>query len=337
MVHSEFIIAGIMLIGLMIYTLLGGADFGGGVWSLFARGPRSRQQQNTIANALAPVWEANHVWLILVIVLLFTAFPPAFAAIMTQLHIPMTLVLIGIVLRGSAFVFQRYGNPADAATRRWGLVFGIASLLTPFFLGICLGTLPTGEIQLVNGIPIGGFFAGWLTPFALSCGLFAQALFSFLAAVYLTLEAREDAELQDDFRLRGLLSGLLLAPIALTVFLLAKQGAPHIFEDLTSWWGPLLLLITSICALAALWGLWTRRYALARLAAAGQVALIILGWGLAQFPYLVVPDYTISNAATAATTLNLVAISLGLGTLILFPSLWVLFKVFKFTPQVADE
>jgi cytochrome bd ubiquinol oxidase subunit II len=326
----EFLVAGAILSAVILYALLAGADFGGGIWDLFAFGPRAQEQRKIIAKAIAPVWEANHVWLILAIVLLFTAFPPAFAAMMTALHIPMSLVLIGIVLRGSSFVFRRYGSQKQKNFRRWSTIFGIASFLTPFFLGLNLGALSTGEIQMVEGVPSNGFFAAWTSPFALSCGVFAQFLFAFLAAVYLTVEAEIDPLLQNDFQQRALISGILLAPIAWMVFLLSKISAPVIYEDLTSWWGAWLLAVTSICAITTLWALWTRRFVFARLAAITQVALILLGWGFAQYPFLVVPQYTITNAVASAATLRFVLASLGLGSLVLFPSLWYLFRVFKF-------
>src|SRR5687767_13817299 len=142
----EAVIAIVTLASLILYALMGGADFGGGLWDFFARGPRAARQRKIIADAIAPIWEANHVWLILVIVLLFTAFPVAFAAMMTALHIPLTVMLVGIVLRGSAFVFRKYDTKDDHVQRRWNAVFGISSLVTPVLQGICLGALAGGLI-----------------------------------------------------------------------------------------------------------------------------------------------------------------------------------------------
>jgi len=196
----ELIIAAVLVISLILYALLGGADFGGGMWDLLAFGPRARQQREAIADAIAPVWEANHVWLILVIVLLFTAYPAAFAAIMTALHIPITVVLVGIVLRGAAFIFRKYDAQDDATHHRWSLVFSIASFFTPLFLGMTLGGLASGAIRVTDGLVTTGFFAGWTTPFAIACGLFAQGMFAFLAATYMTVETQTDRSLQADFR-----------------------------------------------------------------------------------------------------------------------------------------
>ena len=165
----ETLIATVMLAALILYALMGGADYGGGMWDLLASGPRKQRQRQAIVEAIAPIWEANHVWLILVIVLLFSAFPRAFSTTMIALHIPITAMLIGIVLRGSSFVFRKYDSTADSVQHRWSTIFGIASLLTPFFQGLTLGALTTGDIHLVGDQVTTGFFAGWLTPFALTC------------------------------------------------------------------------------------------------------------------------------------------------------------------------
>ncbi len=325
----DLIMAGVILASLMFYALSGGADYGGGMWDLLAFGPRARRQREAIEDAIGPIWEANHVWLILAVVVLFTAFPPAFGAIMTALHIPMTLILIGIVFRGSTFVFRKYDARDDVVHRRWSTLFGIASFLTPFFLGLSLGAMASGQIRIADGVVTSGFLAGWLGPFAIGCGLFAQGLFAFLAAAYLTVDTRGDPELQEDFRNRALFSGLSLAPAAALVFVLARADAPHIFAGLTDRWAPLLLAATSACAIWALAALWLRRYRWVRLAAAGQVACIVLGWGLAQYPYVVVPDLTFADTATSPATLRLLAWTLAAGVVLLFPSFWYLFHIFK--------
>ena len=327
----EFFLAGVLVVAIIAYALLGGADFGGGMWDLFAFGPRSRQQREVIDKAIGPIWEANHVWLILLLVVSFTAFAPAFSAIMTALNIPLTVALVGIVLRGAAFIFRRYGSHQENVYRGWSRVFGVASLVTPFTLGICLAAVATGKIRLQNGVVNTGFFAGWTTPFALACGAFALGLFAFLAATYLTLEARENPALQNDFRLRALLSGLMLAPLAALVFALASAGAPYVFAGLTSWWAPPLLIATSAFSIATLISLWTRRFRLARITAIAQVSLILLGWGLAQYPFFLVPDLTIAQAAAPVTTLTWLAGALVVGFIILIPSLFYLFYIFKRT------
>ncbi len=325
----EWTIAFVTLASLILYALMGGADFGGGLWDLLAIGPRAKRQRKQIADAIAPIWEANHVWLILVIVLLFTAYPRAFPHIMTALHIPLTAMLLGIVLRGTAFVFRKYDLKRDDVQRRWSLVFGISSVFTPFVQGLALAALATGAIRVAEGRLTTGFFAGWMTPFAIACGVFALALFAFLAATYLTVDSAGDSEVQDDFRTRALFAELALAPIALAVFFTSKEGAPAMYAGLTNWWAPPLLAFTSLSAALVLVALWKRRYRLARMAAIAQVTLILTGWAVAQYPHLIVPDLTVFNTAAPLVTLRLLAIALAVGAVILFPSLYFLFRVFK--------
>ncbi len=325
----ETIIAGIMVASLVFYALLGGADYGGGVWDLFAFGERAKKQREIIGEAIGPVWEANHVWLILVIVILFTAFPPAFAAISTALHIPLTLLLIGIILRGTAFTFRTYDAQHDKVQRRWSRVFSIASIFTPVLLGITLGAIASGTIRVRNGVVTSGFLSSWLAPFPFAVGFFALALFAFLAAVYLTSETKEP-ELQEDFRRRALISGAVVGALALTVFLLAKSGAPTVRAGISqSSWALALHFSTAIAAASAFYALWTRKYKAARICAAAQVSLILLGWAAAQFPYLIEPDITIYSAAAPRITLQLLLGALAAGGVLLFPSYFYLFRIFK--------
>jgi cytochrome d ubiquinol oxidase subunit II len=318
-----------MITALIIYALLGGADYGGGVWDLFAFGKRAPAQRALIANAIGPVWEANHVWLILVIVVLFTAFPPAFAAISTALNIPLTLLLIGIVLRGTTFTFRAHDAQHDEVQRRWSLLFSIASIITPLLLGIVLGAIASGTIRVENGVVVSGFLKSWLALFPFSVGFFALSLFAFLAAVYLTVEASEN-ELQEDFRLRALLAGIAVGILALAVFLLAGTGAPTVRAGISrSWWALALHLGTAVVAVGAFYALWTRKYRVARICAVAQVTLILLGWAFAQFPYLVEPDMTIYSAAAPRATLQLLFVAIAAGVLILFPSYYYLFRIFK--------
>jgi len=325
----ETLIAAVVLVSLILYALMGGADYGGGMWDLLASGSRADRQRHAIVEAIAPIWEANHVWLVLVIVLLFTAFPRAFSTMMIALHIPITAMLIGIVLRGSAFVFRKYDSTEDAVQRRWSTVFGIASFFTPFFQGLTLGALTTGDIHLAGDRVTTGFFTGWLTPFALTCGLFALGLFAFLAATYLTVDLQSQPDLQNDFRLRAIWTEAALILLAIIVFITSKYGAPLMYDGLTNWWAPLLLGWTALSALTTTLALWFRKFYLARIAAGAQVTFILLGWGLAQSPNLVAPDVTLHNAAAPESTLKLLLLALGAGAVFLLPSLLYLFRIFK--------
>ena len=325
----ETLVAVVILTSLILYALAGGADYGGGMWDLLASGGRSQRQRHAIVEAIAPVWEANHVWLVLVIVLLFTAFPRGFSTIMVALHIPITAMLLGIVLRGSAFVFRKYDSTQDAVQRRWSTMFGVASFFTPFFQGLTLGALATGAIRVAGDHVTTGFFAGWLTPFALTCGLFALALFAFLAATYMTIDTQGEPDLQNDFRLRAIWAETALVPLAIIVFITSKYDAPSMYQGLTNWWAPVLLGWTAVSVIAATLALWSRRFYFARIAAIAQVTFILLGWGLAQYPHLVSPDVTLQNAAAPESTLKLLLMALGAGAVFLLPSLLYLFQIFK--------
>ncbi len=324
------LVAGVIFVALNAYAVLGGADFGGGVWDLLALGPRKARQRELIAEAIGPVWEANHVWLILAIVLLFTCFPPAFGRLGTRLHIPLSLVLIGIVLRGSAFTFWRYG--ADEEQRHWGMVFAIASLMTPLLLGTTAGAIASGALgegAWGSGDFYGTYVAPWLNPFALSVGMFALIAFAFLAAVYLTLEAR-DWEVREDFRRRALASAVGLFLAAVMVLLLSLNRAPRVRDGLIfAAWAVPLHLLTAAAASTALVALWVRRWRVARVAAAAQVSLILWGWALSQYPYILPPDLSIASGAAPAATLRLVLAALVAGAVLLLPSLYYLFRIFK--------
>ena len=329
-------LAAIIVLALNAYVLLGGADFGGGVWDLLARGRRAARQRELVAHAIGPVWEANHVWLILAIVLLFTCFPAAFARISIALHVPLALMLVGIAVRGSAFTFRSSGAGDAAFERRWGRAFAAASLLTPFLLGIVLGAIASGRLAALGTRDAGrgtgfaeGYVLPWLTPFGVAVGLLTLACFAYLAAVYLVLEA-EDQDLREDFRHRAIRSGIAVLAAAVLALGLAGTGAPRLVEGLVrSPWAIPYVAVTAVTAAAALGALAQRRFGLARIAAAAEVSLLVWGWALAQYPYVVPPDLTVAGTTAPLITLKLVLIGLGGGAVVLIPALYYLFRVFK--------
>ncbi len=326
------VLALILALSLAAYVLFGGADFGGGIWDLLASGPRRDRQRDLISHAIAPIWEANHVWLILAIVLTFTCFPAAFARLGIVLHIPLTFMLVGIVLRGSAFIFRSF-DTRQKSQRHWGRIFAIASLVTPLLLGICIGAVASGRVvEAGQGTFVTRFVAPWLTPFSFAVGLMALAIFAFLAAVFLTLETT-DQDLAGDFRQKALLAGGAVFATAFLALYLSPDQAPLMTEGLIeSRWALPLHLLTGVAAVAVLTALWLRRYRLARMAVGVQVLCIVGGWAMAQYPYVVPPDLTITEAAAPPATLRLVIIILGVGALILLPSLLYLFRIFKSAP-----
>jgi cytochrome d ubiquinol oxidase subunit II len=329
-------LGGAILVALVLYALLGGADFGGGIWDLLAGGPRRAAQRELIEHAIGPIWEANHVWLILVVVVLFTAFPAAFAAISIALFVPLVLLLLGIVLRGAAFTFRTYERPDDRVQARWGLVFSASSVLAPLVLGVVVGALASGRLRV--GAAAAEPFA-WLAPFPLAVGLFAAALFAYLAACYLAVEAdlapavREGvdrARLRDDFRRRAVAAGVAVFLCAALCGALSAREAPVVFEGLTRRaWSLPFHVATGAAALFAFALLLEGRVRAARAAAVAQVALIVAGWGASQYPYLVVPDLTLASASAPRATQVALLWALGAGAVLLFPALYVLFRVFK--------
>ena len=347
--------AWVVVVAINAYVLFAGADFGGGVWDLFASGPRRQQQRDLIAHAIGPIWEANHVWLIVVVVVLFVCFPPAFAAFGTILHIPLSLMLIGIVLRGSAFVFRAYSYGPRSEQRRWGQVFAISSLITPIVLGMCVGALVSGRVgEAMTEVPYGTaavlpsayetgpssisatftqvYLDPWISPFTIAVGAMTLALFSFLAAVYLTIEATGDEELQSDFRRRALGAAVASVATALLALALGASRGGVMARLVGTGWSLPLLGASAVAGAIAIVALVRRRYQLARLGAGAWVTLVLWGWALAQFPLMIPPNLTIDAAAAPGRTLVGTLLVLAGGGVVLFPSLWYLLRVFKRQP-----
>ncbi len=312
-----------ILVALVLYAVFGGADFGGGVWDLLASGPRKREQRAQIEHAIGPIWEANHVWLILVVVVLFTGFPAGFAEISIALFVPLVLLLVGIVLRGTAFTFRTYDR--RDVQGRWGLLFSTSSVLAPLALGVVVGAVASGRLRVASH---GSEPFAWLGPFPLAVGLFAVALFAYLAATYLAVEAQ--GALRDDFRRRAIGAGIAVFACAALAGALSWGEAPLVFAGLTRRaWSLPLHLGTGAAAIVAFWALRAGRVRTARAAAVAQTALIVLGWGAAQYPYVVVPDLTLASASAPRVTQVALLWALAGGALLLFPALYALFRVFK--------
>jgi cytochrome d ubiquinol oxidase subunit II len=335
---AETVVAGLTGAALIAYAVLGGADFGGGIWDLFARGPRAVAQRRAIADAMGPVWEANHVWLIFVIVLVFSCFPAAFEVLSIVLFVPLHLVLLGIVLRGAAFVFRAYARGSAEATG-WAVVFRIGSVITPPLLGMSLGAMSSGMIHLGqdNEISSAGGLA-WLSPVALAMGALALGLSAYLAAVFLANETQ--AQLREDFRLRALIAGTVVVGLSVLTLPLLRSQAPHLWDGLMGGRATLVFAAGIVAALASGFFLLLRWHRPARIAAVLQIACLVAGWGLAQYPYIIHPDLTLHAAAAPEATLRFVLLTAPIGLAFLVPALWILFAVFKgehFGREQPDE
>jgi cytochrome d ubiquinol oxidase subunit II len=327
-VSSAELIAGVLWLALTAYAVLAGADFGGGVWDLFASGPRAHEQRNAVAGAMGPVWEANHVWLIFMITGLFTAFPVTFGVLALALYIPFTIAMTGIVLRGASFAFRAHGAEAVGPTSPWGVIFGVASIVTPFFLGTAAAAVASGSIHAPGGHLASGYFDGWTTPLAVVIGLFALSICAYLAATYLMVENEDRPALLADFRRRAIAAALVSGLFALLAVAVSFADGSRLLQSLTGRGLPLFVLALLNGPLA-LWAVWRSRPRIARVAVIGQVVLVLWAWAIGQWPYLVPPDLTVSTTAAPAATLMGMLIVIAAGGVLLLPSLWLLFRVFK--------
>jgi cytochrome d ubiquinol oxidase subunit II len=308
-------VALVALLGIVLYAIFGGADFGGGVWDLLATGPRSAAQRAAISEAIGPVWEANHVWLIFVLVTLWTCFPPAFADIATGLNTPLAIALLGIVLRGSAFAFRNYAADEPRIARPWTIVFGSASTITPFFFGAAAGGIATGRYD-------------WTSPFALCVGVFAVALCAQLAAVFLLLES-EDPALRRDFHRRAIMATVGVWILGAAPVLLAGRSYPALFAAMHSTAALIAIVGTVALGIVVMACVALRSYLAARIAVGIEVAGVLAGWFGAQAPALVPGRLTLSSAASPDATLVAFLVAVACGAVILIPSLSYLFSVFK--------
>jgi cytochrome d ubiquinol oxidase subunit II len=322
------LIAGVLWLALTAYGVLAGADFGGGVWDLFASGPRAHEQRNAVAEAMGPVWEANHVWLIFMITGLFTAFPVTFGVLALALYIPFTIAMTGIVLRGASFAFRAHGAEAVGPTSPWGVIFGVASVVTPFFLGTAAAAVASGSIHAPGGRLVSGYLDGWTSALAVVIGLFALSICAYLAATYLMVENEDRPALLADFRRRAIVAALVSGALALLAVAISFFDGSRLLESLTGRALPLFVLALLNGPLA-LWAVWRSRPRIARAAVIGQVVLVLWAWAIGQWPYLVPPDLTISATAAPAATLTAMLVVITVGGLLLLPSLWLLFRVFK--------
>jgi cytochrome bd ubiquinol oxidase subunit II len=321
-----------MAISLLLYVILGGADFGGGILELITRGKASE----IVSKAIAPVWEANHVWLILVIVILFVGFPTVYSTVLTALHIPILLALIGIIFRGSAFTFRHYDIEEEKPKAIYSSIFRYSSLFTTFFLGVSLGGIILGEISTDFS---NGFFRiyihPWFNLFSFSLGIFLIILFAFLANIYTLGEIKEQENVERFARLaKYMIAALVIA--GMVVFAAAEIDGHHLFYEFYHSPVSIISVVLATLALPLLWvNLKRNRVNLLRIVAGFQTTMIVAGWFAIQFPILVkikdAPDITLQNSSAPEQVQYYMLIALVVGVLIIFPSIGYLYKVFKFS------
>jgi cytochrome bd ubiquinol oxidase subunit II len=315
----------LILVGIAAYIVLAGADFGAGLWYLLAGpGPKGRPVRNFTYHAMAPVWEANHVWLIFVLVVTWTAYPAAFGSIASTLAAALFVAAVGIIMRGTTYAL-RSGAAADRESEGvTGFIFGASSLLTPFALGAAIGGIASGRVPVGNAA--GDLATSWLNPTSIMTGVLAVATSGYLAAVYLAGDATRsgEAQLARTFQRRALIMGLVAGALAIAGLVVLRSDARALFDDLTSGAGIVAVIASAAAGVVTLALVRAQRYEPARFSAALAVAAIVAGWGIAQSPDIL-PGLTVRAAAAGHSTLVALLISIAAGLIVLLPSLALLF------------
>jgi cytochrome d ubiquinol oxidase subunit II len=317
----------LVMLGVAAYAVLGSADFGAGFWDLTAGGDRrGGRLRGMVQRSMSPVWEANHVWLIFVLVIVWTAFPVAFGSIFSTLSIPLFLAAIGIIFRGTAFALRGQAGTIREA-RFLGGLFALSSVLIPFFLGAAIGGIASGRVVVGNaaGDPV----TSWLNPTSALIGVIAVLSGAYLAAVFLAGDSRRagQEDLVRAFRARALGAGALTGVVALGGLVVLRDDARHLYDGLTSGAGLALVVASAVAGVGTLALVWTERYGPARFTSALAVTCITIGWAFAQDPYLLPGELTLEDAAASDATLSAVLVAVGLGMIVLAPSLWFLYRL----------
>ncbi len=315
-----------VLTGLALYGVLGGADFGAGLWQLTAgRGRAAERIREHAHESMGPVWEANHVWLIFVLTVLWTAYPGAFGSIASTLSVPLFIAGLGIIFRGAAYAL-RAGASGSGESRRIDAVFGVSSVLTPFALGAAIGGIASDRVPVGNAA--GDMWSSWLGPTSILVGALAVATGAHLAAVFLAGDAVRvgDAELARRFRLRALASGVIAGAVAIGGLAVVHSDAHPLYEGLVHGDGLAAVAVSAAGGLTTIGLVGMRRFEPARYSAAVAVAAIVAGWALAQEPQ-VLPGLSLHAAAAGHDTLVAVVVAVLIGAVLLFPSLGLLFRL----------
>jgi cytochrome d ubiquinol oxidase subunit II len=317
----------LVMLGVIAYAVLGSADFGAGFWDLTAGGAeRGGRIRGMVERSMSPVWEANHVWLIFVLVIAWTAFPVAFGSIFSTLSIPLFLAALGIIFRGAAFALRGQAATMNEA-RGLGALFALSSVLIPFFLGASVGGIASGRVKVGNAA--GEPFGSWLNPTSVLIGVIAILSGAYLAAVFLAGDSKraDQPDLVRAFRARALGTGVLTGLVSLGGLFVVRSDARALFDGLTSGGGLVMVIVSALAGVVTLALVWAERWGPARMTSALAVAAVVVGWALAQDPYLLPGQLTLERAAAPDAVLSVVLISMAIGTLILAPSLWYLYRL----------
>jgi cytochrome d ubiquinol oxidase subunit II len=316
----------VLFIGIMAYAVFGGADFGAGFWDLIAGGAdRGARPRAVIEHAIGPVWEANHVWLIFTFVVLWTCFPEAYASITLTVFVPLTIAALGIVLRGSGFAFRK-AVTKTSSKRNFGAAFASSSVIVPYCMGAVVGAIASGRIP-AGGVA-GDPWNSWVNPTSILGGVMAVVMAAYLASVYLVWDARrlENDNMVEYFRRRALIMAVIAGVVAFAGIFVLHADAPFIYDGLTSRGLP-AVIVSALCGLGSLLLLMRRATHWARLLAAGAVATIVLGWGMAQWDYVLPQSLTVAQAAAPSGTITAVLIATALALIVLGPSFALLYTL----------
>lgn len=329
-------VAVVLFFGVTTYAVFGGADFGAGFWDLIAGGAdRGARPRALVDHSIGPVWEANHVWLIFTLVVLWTGFSAAFQSIMLTLFLPLTLAALGIVLRGSSFAFRK--SVSTTSARRFaGALFATSSVLVPYCMGAVAGAIASGRVP-AGGVA-GDWWSSWTGPTSILGGVLAVAVCAYLASTYLVADAIRfgDADLARYFRRRTLVAAIVTGAIAFVGIFVLHNDARYIYDGLTSRALPVVIL-SALCGAGSLWFTMRDRHSLARPLAIGAVAAVVIAWGVAQWPYLLPQTLKVSQGAAPDPTLWSILVVFVLAAVLILPSLALLYYLDQRSALGVDE
>jgi cytochrome bd ubiquinol oxidase subunit II len=319
-------VAVVLFFGITAYALFGGADFGAGFWDLVAGGAeKGKRPRAVVDHSIGPVWEANHVWLIFVLVVLWTAFSEVFSSIMLTLFVPLSLAALGIVLRGSSFAFRKEVY-RTSSRRNFGAAFAVSSVLVPFCMGAVAGAVASGRVPA--GGKAGDTWSSWLNPTSILGGILAVCVCAYLAAVYMVWDANRfgDDEMKEYFRRRAIGAACVTGVVAFAGIFVLHDDARYVFDGLTARALP-LVIISAVCGIGSIVLLVRNTHRFARVAAMAAVASVVVAWGVAQWPYMLPTSVKVSQAAAPDPTLTTVLIVFVIAAITILPSLALLYAL----------